>query len=484
MDRRDQARPGNHARRVQPAVRNPHVEDAEEDDENPVEDEVEFEGDPDIEQTVQIPSWSTDPKPAPFPFNLTTTTVCIILQLLLVVVNLETQHQLLVQYQIWRYLFAILPRVLLTTILAFASTAIYEGTLADFDGPFHDCWRALIVIPQSLFLKSVAAVWRINVRVPPTENKLEELERMTDVLHKGDGAWGFAAGLYELLATAWSVFATFIVLLWYTAARRLLGAGLLWAIEGSGVWGGRWVIEFIKQEKMWFDATTAPDDLWTPLQRLAGQAVLQLGVATALLQLMFLFRFQVQEAKEIYESPEMIALVRPKAAYLRATVVHLLTYTAYQVVRGSMPTKLWQVLPGHIVKQEFIKSFRRRSFHQFCVAPGSTSWFDLRGGRCLQDFSWLLVLSFSVLLTHIVLRYVTRKLARVGWWCCKQFFVWQTLWIAPVVARTRPIFLEQMDADFILDETVEYRVFMAFIAPDSGPLPMMIPGGGNAEGVW
>lgn len=43
MDRRDQARPGNHARRVQPAVRNPHVEDAEEDDENPVEDEVEFE---------------------------------------------------------------------------------------------------------------------------------------------------------------------------------------------------------------------------------------------------------------------------------------------------------------------------------------------------------------------------------------------------------------------------------------------------------
>ncbi|ETS80434.1 hypothetical protein PFICI_07963 [Pestalotiopsis fici W106-1] len=482
MDRRDEIRPGEHARRVPPAVHNPHVEDEE--DEDNLEEGVDDEDTPDTEEIIQIPSWTTDPKPPPFPFNLTTTTVCLISQLLLILINLETQHQLLVRYQVWRYLFAILPRVLLTTALAFASTALYEGILADFDGPLHDCWRALIIIPQSLLLRSVAAVWRINVRVPPTENKLEELERMTDVLRKGDGPWGFATGLYEVLATAWSVAVSFAVLLWYAAGRRLLVAGLLWALEGSGVWGGRWAIDFVNQDRMWVDASTVPEDLWTPRQRLIGQVALQLGVATALLQFMFMFRFQVQEAKEIYESPEMIAQVRPKAAYLRATAVHIVTYTAYQIIRGMLPVKLWEVGPGYIIKQEFVKSFRRKSFNQSCVTPGSTSWFDLRGGQCLDDFAWLVALSLSVLLTHQVLRYAMRRLARVGWWFCEPFFVWRTLWIAPVVARTRLIFLEQMDADFTLDETVEYRVLMTFIAPDSGPLPMMIPGGGDAEGVW
>lgn len=470
MDPQDQAHPGENA---QPVEEEEFVED-----EDPEEDEI----DPDEEQTIQISPWSSETKDHPSPFTLSTTTVCIIAQLLLILANLETQHQLFARYHVWAYLRDVLLGVWVTLFASICSTSLYEGILNDGEGIFQIAWHVASAGPQILIRRVAARLGRINARIAWSDDP----ERAAELLGNGDGGWYVASTLGNALAGLWGVVVNLAVLFWWdTIPSVVIGFSL--ALVQRYVWEARplyKLIEFINIGGLWLDLAVDRDGPWEPWQRLIGRAASQLVLSAALLQGMFLWRFYAAEAVEIYKDREMLDSTRPVATWLRTTAVHLVAYTGYQVVLAVIPARVWHVSLGRMVKEEFLQSVRRGSFKDACLAPGSTPWANFRGVRCLQDLGWLVILALTTLVVHMALRYIVKKLARVGWWLCEPLFVWRTLWIAPTIARTRPQFLEQMEADFSLDENLQWRVLMTFLAPRSGSLPMMVPGGYNAEGVW
>ncbi|KAK9425809.1 hypothetical protein SUNI508_12869 [Seiridium unicorne] len=433
--------------------------------------------------TIVVQAWTLDPKATPYLFNLSTTAVCAILQLLLVLANLEAQHQILVQYQVWRYLFAVLPRVLLTTMLAFASTYFYEYTLAHQNGVLGLAWCAVILEPQKLFMKLVAGLWKIDITMARADNRREELRRMRDVLREEE-RWETAAALYDLLAGAWEMVADLSVVVGFDMVRRLVLDGCLGLLQWSKVWGWEKATNLIQGDEMWVDRSTNPGDLWSPLHRVMGQVVLQLVVAAVLLQIMFLYRFHFQAAKEIHGSFQMMEESRPKAVMLQETVTHLVTLTAHQVVRFAVPTGVWAAVPGHVFKGELVRLLRTRQSRNFCSAPGVSPQFKRRGGACAEDRMWLVSITFLTLAVNLTLRYTVRLFTRLGWRLCEPIFVWRTIWIREVIARTKPVFLEQVDTDLGLDRQVKSRAMLTFLFPSSGPLLMMIRGGFDVGNPW
>ncbi|KAH8203402.1 hypothetical protein TruAng_002386 [Truncatella angustata] len=455
--------------------------DAQQQDEEPEEPENQPEA-------TTMAGWTLNSKPVPFPFNMTTTALCAILQCLLVLGNLEFEHRLLFRYQIWRYLFHVVPRVLLSIALAFLSTLLYERILAYEEGYFRLLWNAAIVEPQRLMIRLIAKMWDVDIEIPAREeaNRLRELHEMWRMLQLGkDGRSSpTAASIYETLAEAWETLVNVGVVVELEVARRLSRDGLLWVLKWSQMSGWQEVTSFINEDKIWVETAADPEDLWAPLHRIVGQVFLQLLVATVLLQVMFFYRFRLQEAQGIYEDDDMYEELRPKATFLRATAMHLFTYTAYQIIQFAIPDHVRTAVPGHVLKLETVQWLRTRTFKNFCLAPGSFSRLDMRGGACLEDLGWVVATPILTLAVHLAVRYVMRWFVRIGWWMADSIFEWQTLYIHFAVEQIKLIFLEQMDADLGLDDQVKSRALVSFFFPGSGPMAMMVPGGYDAERVW
>ncbi|KAI0128772.1 hypothetical protein BJ170DRAFT_594603 [Xylariales sp. AK1849] len=427
------------------------------------------------EYIVPDESWTDEHKEPPFPLNLESTHVCAILLILVVFANIEAQFLWCFRQGVWHLLGYVSFRASLTVAAAWGSTYLFEHILEAFEGPRN--WVDGEI--GSIMFKLVARAFRIELSENGTAPQEDELLRNISFKKR---SWQIPRATWDLLTNGLIMVWGFLWLLIqkriYLYLRRLFqylvqclvhlfGEIMNWPSWVSSL---KVVINFVDQGKLWVDYTRDIDDLWTSAGLVGGQVVLQLAIGTAMFLMVFLRRCQSGEWKEIHRVPD--GGERAQACNLRTTVVHLVSYTAYQIICFVVAAGGWQ----DIRRQTW------RKWNQVLVLKGE--YLEFSGGRSLEYVGWSLTLALLTFVVHLGLRCITRKLIKVCWKYWAPFIVWRTLWREGAIKQVGKVYLRQTAKDLSLDDRVWYRTLMTFFFTDVGPLPTGIPGGYNADEIW
>jgi hypothetical protein len=409
--------------------------------------------------------WSLELKQPPFPFNLESHIICCGIITCIIFGNLEAQYKWALYHGLWDFLGYIAFRAALTIALAFCSQLGFKYFIDE-----------LIVIRdyiaeniEKLVLTTVARLWSIQIDFDRDEDPADQLLGF-------DGETPRA--LWELLTEGCLLILNLVWMVVLVCLFRGLKKFLLSPLNSEF---NHWLWELIlgiktaiNELNLWVNYAPSMDDIWASTWRLGGQVTLQIVLATVLFLVIFLLRAKAVLALTAYQDVDHMERLQFWAVNLRGTAVHLVSYTAYQVISF------------------IVAAYRLNDIH----AAKWTTWrwshiVGLRGnhlnfpGGQFQEYVLLsVVMGIMALVVHLALRAATRALIKLCSSTWTSFILWKTLWTASTVERIVDVYLRAMEGDFSLDDRVVYRALMTLLFGDLGPLPMTIPEGHNAEGLW
>ncbi|OTB10847.1 hypothetical protein K445DRAFT_27183 [Daldinia sp. EC12] len=270
-------------------------------------------------------AWSLDNKGAPFPFNLDETWYCTALLTLTLLIHSELDTEWLLQRGCRHYLVRISFRIFLTVAISFFSTLVFEVA-----GNIVDLAREAFIDRISLHIKALF-VERLGWGPVDEEGRADWENRIpfyhdTTYLHEP---------ILELVGGITILMFHYAVMVKLSAIRLATGAGIILLAELMS----KKMAEFVVSLPSYFALPTPEmdglSDVMTLLWEYGVPSIIQVWTAAFLYLSVFLFMSRA-ETPIILGQGGQDPFSKLTFQLLRATAMHLLAYTAYQITSSCV----------------------------------------------------------------------------------------------------------------------------------------------------
>ncbi|KAI1410078.1 hypothetical protein F5Y13DRAFT_192558 [Hypoxylon sp. FL1857] len=378
----------------------------------------------------QAEGWTRARKHAPFPFNLEPTWYCAALLTFILAIHTELHTEWLLQHERWQYLMRILSRTMLTVAISFISTLLFDVCGNIMGRVYHRISSGLEESAKDWFVGFLG--WEIIHENPydnsqrdflPNKARLRDLIRRMAVRVLMTTYDYFASiCLYLLPSLIGSLFLRLMALISTDFADSLSSLSIATALPTPLI-----------------DGTS---DMKTLLWEFGIPALLQLLTATFIYICVFLFMAIADTPAHMREGVT-VPFYRLALHLLRATVQHLLSYTAYQLVciidRSEMP---WI----HEARQE--RLFKDSSFFRLLRAIA----VEISPSAGIHTF-----------VAHYIIWSIFVVLIRRSWPLWAPYIAWLSLKTETGTQQDRPSFDALLDVDMGLLSTALQRALMTFL---------------------
>lgn len=270
---------------------------------------------------VPAQAWSLDPKDPPFPLNLEATWYCTMILAVMIAVHIEIDTTWMLSHGYIHYFLRIAHKTLLAIAISFGSTLAFEviGNVLDLT---RETLLTLIYAAVRSFL-----IMRFHWGTVDEQGNLgfnEELEFDEDQNHLREP---IAAAIINVITVAFN----FI----FTVLARLIpvvfGSGLVWLASRVSTD----LSIFLYNLETYLSLPTPPTDGTVDIKTLLWEYGVpmysQIWAAAFIYLFVFLFMARA-ETPRILHGERMDGFSMLAYNLLRATSIHLLSYTAYQLV--------------------------------------------------------------------------------------------------------------------------------------------------------
>ncbi|KAI1213554.1 uncharacterized protein F4807DRAFT_456900 [Annulohypoxylon truncatum] len=270
-------------------------------------------------------AWSLEPKDAPFPFSLGQTWYCAAVLAILLAVHYEIDSEWLLNNGYINYLMRITSKTLLTVAISFASTLLFE------------CFGSVVDLIKETYVQDIIIY---------TNAWFVERFHWGPVDENGRAAWNGEDGiqfhhdpthlrqpfLNAVIAIILNAFDYGLTLLFYLVPTSI-GSGIIWLASLVSTD----ISDFLSNLSTYLalptpgmDGTT---DLKTLLWEFGPPVYFQIWFAAFIYLFVFLFMSRA-ETPLILHDTGLDPFSKLAFNLLRATALHLLAYTAYQIAVG------------------------------------------------------------------------------------------------------------------------------------------------------
>ncbi|KAI5853629.1 hypothetical protein GGS23DRAFT_523901 [Durotheca rogersii] len=272
-------------------------------------------------------AWTLEPKDPPFPFNLDATWYCGALIGLMLAVNWETEHQWLLSHGYLHYFARVLSRTTITVATSVLSTFVFE-VIGNVHQMAHD---AVIFNLPFIIDRWLVETWGMG---PVDEQGRALTDAVGDVQFHPDRSYRMEIVRDTLTS----------IVMWLCEYLSMVGGSVPYYHLGPASMGYAfmWVVRLVspalaKRLSRIASAvalpTPDPDQGLAPgdlLREFGAPAGLQVGIAGFLYLCVFLFMSRA-ETPVILRQGQLDGFSKLAFHLIRATAMHLLAYTAYQV---------------------------------------------------------------------------------------------------------------------------------------------------------
>ncbi|KAI1457813.1 hypothetical protein F4805DRAFT_474904 [Annulohypoxylon moriforme] len=268
-----------------------------------------------------IEAWTLDTKNPPFPFNLEATWYCATLLAIILAVHCEIDTTWLLRNGYSHYILRILSKTLLTVAISFASTLLFEvfGNVADLMRESYI--DGIIIAINSWFIERFHwgpvdehgnAGWHGDIQFDHDPTHIRQPIRAT-VINAVLVAFDYLFLIFSrLIPATFGIWAVWLASLVSTdLANFLFNISTYLALPTPGI-----------------DGTT---DIKTLLWEYGPPVYLQLWAAALIYLFVFVFMSRAETPLILYQTG-LDPFSKLAFNLLRATAVHLLAYTVYQIV--------------------------------------------------------------------------------------------------------------------------------------------------------
>ncbi|KAI8962830.1 hypothetical protein F5Y11DRAFT_365617 [Daldinia sp. FL1419] len=366
-------------------------------------------------------AWSLDDKEAPFPFNLGETRYCAAALVVILLVHSELDTGWLSQRGYTNYLVRVVFRVSLTVTISFLSTLAFEVV-----GNILDQARGAIIYGVSLRTRALFAEY---LGWGPVDDDgradwVNEVPFHQDATYLHEPIAEIASGISVL-----TIHYMFMIL--FPILRLAVGFGITWLV---GLASGS-LAEFIMRLPLYFalpiPETDVSFDVGALLWEYGISSFIQVWAATFLYLTVFLFMSRA-ETPIIMGRGGQDPFSKLIFQLLRATAMHLLAYTAYQITCGCI-----------IVFSAFPCEFDMCNLYDSLLGYASI-WrnsIELSPGAGV----WIMV-------THLLIKNMCRCFVMISWQFWVPYIVWLSIKTEESTQQNWMVYRSLLDNDMdVLD---------------------------------
>ncbi|KAI1661818.1 hypothetical protein F4813DRAFT_345846 [Daldinia decipiens] len=336
-------------------------------------------------------AWSLDDKEAPFPFNLNGTWHCAALLMLIILVHFELDTEWLLQRGYRCYLLRIFFRIILTVAISFFSTLVFEVI-----GNILDLAREAIIDRISLQVKAFF-VERLGWGPVDSEGRADWAN---GVPFYHDTAY-FHQPIIEMVSGIAILAFHYVIAVKLSVIRLVAGSWIIWLAELVSADLTKFIASLPSYFALPRPEISDPFDARTLLWEHGVPWFLQVWTAAFLYLSVFLFMSRA-------EKPIILGLggqdpfSKLVFQLLRATAMHLLAYTAYQITCSCVIAAqallfqynmydLYDSLLGHI--------FTKRSNIELSLGAGV--WIMVAHWLVKSACRWFVVVCWPLWISYI-----------------------------------------------------------------------------------
>ncbi|KAI0846022.1 hypothetical protein F5Y00DRAFT_264917 [Daldinia vernicosa] len=400
-------------------------------------------------------AWSLDDKEAPFPFNLNETWYCAALLMLIILVHSELDTEWLLQHGYRRYLLRISFRIILTVAISFLSTLAFE-----IIGNILDLAREVIIDVISLQIKALF-VERLGWG-PVDDEGRADWENGVPFYH--DTAY-FHQPIIEMVSGITILTFHYVVAVKMSYIRLIVGSAVIELTKLVSVDLAKFIAGlpsyFALPRPEMNDSFGARALLW----EYGVPSFIQVWTAAFLYLSVFLFMSRA-------EKPIILGLGGQdpfsKLAFqlLRATAMHLLAYTAYQIACSCV-----------IVAQALL--FRFGIYNLYDSSLGHIFMKKINIELCLGSGLWIMV-------AHWVVKSACRWFVAICWPLWVSYIAWLSIKTEQSTWQNWIVYGSLLDNDMNIldpDKRVVSRAMMTTLCglKSSWPARMRLSTGDNVD---
>ncbi|KAI0115434.1 hypothetical protein F4814DRAFT_419508 [Daldinia grandis] len=267
-----------------------------------------------------VEAWSLDDKEPPFPCNLTGTWYCAALLMLIILVHSELDTEWLLQAGYRCYFLRLFCRIILTVAISFFSTLVFEVL-----GNILDLARETIIDSISLQIK---ALFVERLGWGPVDNE-GRADWANGVPFYHDTAY-FHEPIIEMVSGIAILAFHYVIAVKLSVIRLIAGSGVVWLAELVSADLPKFVSTLPSYFALPRPDLSQPFDARTLLCEYGVPSLIQVWIAAFLYLSVFLFMSRA-EKPIILGLGGQDPLSKLIFQLLRATAMHLLAYTAYQI---------------------------------------------------------------------------------------------------------------------------------------------------------
>ncbi|KAI0835633.1 hypothetical protein F5Y06DRAFT_299461 [Hypoxylon sp. FL0890] len=308
-------------------------------------------------------AWTLDEKHAPFPFNLEPTWYCATLLILILAIHSELDTKWLLHHGYRHYIIRVSSRTIFTVALSFSSTLLFEVIGNMFDLALEATESEVVRFIDFAFITLLR--WRPvdDQEHPPW----------------GDHDFGFYPGATSLFRLIRQIVGGIIVMLWYYPFiiipwSSFIGSFFvsLAALVSTDL--ANWVSNLSPTFMLPTPGTGEISDSRTLVSEFGVPALFQVWAAAFLYLCVFLFMSRA-ETPIILKQGGQDQFSKLAFQLLRATAMHLLAYTAYQMVflcfTATQLPLLLEMIPKPVIKDQLLIRVIRKLGVEFSPVAGA-----------------------------------------------------------------------------------------------------------------
>ncbi|KAI1803046.1 hypothetical protein F4811DRAFT_554178 [Daldinia bambusicola] len=400
-------------------------------------------------------AWTLDSKDAPFPFNLDETWYCTAVLVLILLIHSELDTEWLLRHGYTHYFARISFRIILTISISFLSTLAFEVA-----GNILDLVREIVIDKLSLHIKALfvehlgwgpvdeegRAHW--ENRVPLYQDTAYIREPVIELV------CGIAISTFHCLVMAP-----------ISAIQLVTGAGIIWL---AGLIS-RNLAEFVASLPSYFALPAPETDGSSSITNLLWEygvpSIMQVWTAAFLYLFVFLFMSRA-ETPIILGQGGQDPFSKLAFQLLRATAMHLLAYTAYQITSSCV-----------IASQSLSLRLNIYALHDSMV-----------GYKVLERSNLELSLGAGIVImaTHWLVKNACRRLVAFCWPLWVPYIAWLSIKTEESTWRNWIVYGSLLDDDMNVldpDKRVTARAMMTalFGLKSSWPARMRLSTGDNID---